>query len=54
MTPPPAPKERVVPGLCHEPASSNWDEKFGLIGIAISAVAACGLVYFVGAWLKLF
>jgi len=49
------PGERLVPGSVpgfqHRP---TLEERLGPTGITIAAVVACGLVYFVAAWLKVF
>jgi serine/threonine-protein kinase len=47
----PAGAIRVVPGA---PDEGSWDDRLGPIGIAISALVACGLVYAVAVWLQLF
>ena len=47
--------ERVIPGGApEEPSRGGWDEQLGPIGLGISALVACGLVYAVAVWLQLF
>jgi serine/threonine-protein kinase len=46
--------ERVIPGASDEQSSTAWDERLGPIGIGISALVACGVVYALAVWLQLF
>jgi hypothetical protein len=46
--------ERVIPGASEEQPASAWEERLGPLGIGISALVACGLVYAVAVWLQLF
>ncbi len=54
--PTPAPAQgRVVPGAAPEPeAPVAWDERLGPVGIFVSAMVACALVYALAVWLQLF
>jgi hypothetical protein len=60
--PPPAPEpeevhpvgKRVIPGADGEAESRGWDDRLGPVGIAVSALVACGLVYALAVWLQLF
>jgi serine/threonine-protein kinase len=55
---PTAPGQRVIPGGVIPGGDGKqgvgWDEKLGPVGIAISALVACGLVYALAVWLQLF
>ncbi len=51
---PQPPPERVIPGGSSEQSPMAWDQRLGPIGIGISALVACGLVYAVAVWLQLF
>lgn len=51
---PAAQVERVIPGNTESELPSSLEERLGPIGITISAIAACALVYFAAVWLKLF
>jgi serine/threonine protein kinase len=54
VEPPQPDAERVIPGAQEEePSGGGWDERLGPIGIAISALVACGLVYALAVWLQL-
>jgi serine/threonine protein kinase len=50
------PSGRVIPGGVdgHHYDDASWDERLGPIGIAVSALVACGLVYALAVWLQLF
>jgi serine/threonine protein kinase len=50
---PPVAAERVIPGAADDQGRAGWDERLGPIGIAISALVACGLVYALAVWLQL-
>jgi serine/threonine-protein kinase len=50
----PAGKQRVIPGALDDQPDGSWDDRLGPIGIAVSALVACGLVYAVAVWLQLF
>jgi serine/threonine protein kinase len=46
--------DRVIPGLPQQLPNTSWDEKLGPVGIGISALVACALVYALAVWLQLF
>jgi serine/threonine protein kinase len=47
--------ERIVPGdIAGEEPRTSWDDRLGPVGVAVAAIAACALVYFVVAFFKLF
>jgi serine/threonine protein kinase len=46
--------ERMIPGGAEEAEPSKWDDRMGPIGIALTAIIACGLVYGLAVYLKLF
>jgi serine/threonine-protein kinase len=46
--------DRVVPGLSKIEPQGSWEERLGPVGIGISALVACALVYAVAVWLQLF
>ena len=46
--------KRVIPGADAEGEKRGWDERLGPVGIAISALVTCGLVYALAVWLQLF
>jgi serine/threonine-protein kinase len=46
--------ERVIPGAPEDQPGVAWDERLGPIGIGISALVACGLVYALAVWLRWF
>ena len=50
------PAQRVIPGAAphEEGPKTNWEEQLGPVGIGISALVACALVYAVAVWLQLF
>lgn len=47
-------EERVIPGASEGQPTSAWDERLGPVGIFVSAMVACGLVYALAVWLQLF
>lgn len=47
-------EERVVPGAILGPDDISWEERLGPLGITLSAMAACGIVYFAARLLNLF
>jgi serine/threonine-protein kinase len=52
--PPQPTAQRVIPGGAEDGPLPGWDERLGPIGIVISALVACGLVYALAIWLQLF
>lgn len=46
--------EREVPGYVAEAGSQSWEERLGPVGITVSAVGACVLVWVLAAMFKLF
>jgi serine/threonine protein kinase len=46
--------DRVVPGAVTHEEPLSWEERLGPTGITVAAIVACGIVYFVAAWLRLF
>ena len=47
-------EDRVIPGASEDQPASAWDERLGPVGICVSALVACGLVYALAVWLQLF
>jgi serine/threonine protein kinase len=47
-------EERIVPGAIHGPDNVSLEERLGPLGITISAIAACGLVFFLAKMFNLF
>jgi hypothetical protein len=45
---------RVIPGASDDSPGEAWDERLGPVGIAVSAMVACGLVYALAVWLRWF
>jgi serine/threonine-protein kinase len=49
------PSRRVIPGdFGGELDTSSWDERLGPVGVAMSAAAACAVVYFLAVLFRLF
>jgi serine/threonine protein kinase len=47
-------ENRVIPGATEDQPATAWDERLGPVGIGVSALVACGLVYALAVWLQLF